>query len=236
MRFISYTGNDPLFVAAAIEACQEDTVAMINCSVDWIWLGLLGSKSKFINPNSTLPIVRFMGRGGAYLSEANHNLLFCMNSVRQGTQLEALEVLRDTAISRGVTGAFIQSNDVMYGNKQIGMVAPPEELDNGRYVSVMQLTLYPPNFTKVESNILFPDNKWEDKPNTTNIRDWLIGIRSVVSNATAANVSTAIRNTIQTKYGITVTAGSLTTAETNAANVLKIDKYTKDSYIRFGEW
>jgi hypothetical protein len=236
MRYISYAGNDPYFVAAALEVCDQDTVAMINCSVDWIYLGLMSSRAKLINATTVIPIVRCYGRGASYLSEASHCLIFCINTAKQGTQQEALEVLRDTAIARGVTGASIRSNDILYSGKQIGMASPPEQLDNDRFVSVMGFNLYAPNFTKIEANLLFPANKWEDKPDVTNIRDWLIGIRQIVPTATAANIATSIRATIQTKYGIAVTAGSLTTAETAAANALKTSKYTKDSFIRYGEW
>jgi lipoate-protein ligase A len=235
MRYISYTGNDPYLVASMLEACATDTVALVNCSIDWIYLGYMASRVKLVSPTTLLPIVRFVGRGASYLSEAGRNLLFCLNTATMDTQQQALEVIRDTAIARGLTGAFIRSNDVMYGTKQIGMVAPPEELDNGRFATVMQLTLAV-DFNKVEANILFPDNKWEDKPDTTNIRDWLMGIREVKPTVTVTQIVNSLRATIQTKYGITVTTGSWTTAETTAANLLKTTKYTLPSYINYGEW
>jgi lipoate-protein ligase A len=235
MRYIAYTGNDPYLVAAMLEACETDTVALVNCSVDWIYLGFLASRTKLVSPTTLLPIVRFPGRGASYLSETGRNILFCLNTATLGTQLQALEVLRDTAIARGMTGAFIQSNDIVYGAKQIGMVAPPEELPNGRFATVMQLTLLV-DFNKVEANILFPDNKWEDKPGTTNIRDWLMGIKEIKPSLTVAQIVTSIKATIASKYGIAVTNGSFTAAENAAAQALKTNKYTLDSYIRYGEW
>lgn len=235
MRYIAYTGNDPYLVASMIEACATDTLAMVNCSVDWIYLGYVASRVKLISPTALLPIVRFIGRGASYLSEAGRNLLFCLNTATMGTQQQALEVIRDAAIARGLTDAFIRSNDIMYGTKQIGMVAPPEELDNGRFATVMQLTLAV-DFNKIEANILFPNNKWEDKPDITNIRDWLLGLKEVKPSLTAAQIATSLRSVIQTKYGVTVTNGSWTTTEINEANILKTAKYTLDSYIRYGEW
>jgi lipoate-protein ligase A len=236
MRYISYTGNDPYIVASMLEACATDTVALVNCSVDWIYLGYIGSKTSYINPNTALPIVRCCGLGGAYVAEGGgKNLLFCMNTSSR-TQIQAgLEIIRDVAIARGMTGVYIQSNDVMYGTKQIGMVSPFIELDNGRFVTLLQITLSV-DLNKVEANLLFPDGKWGDKPNITSIRDWLMGIREVNPNVTVTQIVNSLRATIQSKYGITVTTGSWTTAETTAANLLKTTKYTLPSYINYGEW
>lgn len=235
MRYVAYTGNDPYLVASMIEACETDTVALFNCSVDWIYLGYTASRVKLISPTTLLPIVRFTGRGASCFMGTGANLLFAINTTTLHTQQLALEVLRDTAIARGLTGAYIQSNDVMYGAKQIGMVAPPEELDNGRFATLFGLTLSV-DFAKVEANLLFPDNKWEDKPNTTNIRDWLMGIREVRPNVTVTQIVNSLRATIQTKYGVSIATGSFTASELADANTLKTSKYTLDSYIRYGEW
>lgn len=235
MRYISYTGNDPFYVAAAIEACETDTVALINCSVDWIYLGYTASRTKLVSPTTILPIVRFLGRGSSCFMGAGANLLFALNMSNSNSQQSVLEILRDTAIARGLTGASIQSNDVMYNGKQIGMVAPFEEMENGRFAGLFGLTLSV-DFNKVEANLLFPDNKWEDKPNTTNIRDWLMGIKEVRPNVTVTQIVNSLKATISSKYTISITNGTLSASEIANATALKNNKYTLDSYIRYGEW
>jgi lipoate-protein ligase A len=235
MRAIWNKLADPYLAMAGFEVCQEDTIAILDITVDWIYLGLLASHLPLIKSTSKLSIVRGPARGGVYLSEANRNLLFGINTAQLKTQMSVLEILRDAIGNLGITGLSIQSNDVLYQGKQFGMVAPPEQLDNGRYLAVAQIT-FDVDLNKVEENLLFPADKWADKPGNTNIRQWLLGIHEIKPLVSYANFQTALKSATQAKYGANISLGSLTTDEIALAQKLKTEKYKKDSWTRFGEW
>lgn len=228
MRTIHYITNNPFMAEASLEGIQEDTLYFMESS-DYIFGGIICPIHRWVNKETTIPIVRGAILGNTFLFDNGKSLWIVMSTKEQTSEVTLQEIIIETLANLGLKDVSISSNDIIYNDKQLGMTAPPMQYTN--FLTAGQLS-FSIDIEKHKANLVSPTTKWADKQCDT-LDEWLSGINDV-SDITIDTFIEECKKVVASKLNIEVTDGKFSQDEIDIITKLKTDKYSNSDYINYG--
>jgi lipoate-protein ligase A len=228
MRSIVFRPNNPHIVYAAIESIESDTLLFIEAP-DHVFIGLRCNVTKWVNPDTSLPIVRGCVLGNSFLFDNGKNLWIVLATKKQTTE-ETLQKILINALEKCGIKSYISSNDILHDDRQLGMTAPPVEYTTWVTSAIMNMDADTEKITRV---VVSPHEKWADKPQE-NIADWVKGIISI-KPIEIDDFIDIIKSTASAELNVTLTNGKFTRRELSEMTRIK-PIYESEKWQRFGEW
>lgn len=125
-----------------------------------------------------------------------------------------------------------RSNDILIGDKKVSGIAFFKKRD--RIVFSTPLTLGF-DYDLADKILNIPDSKFADKPYKT-MREWVTSLRRELGREVSMeDVKTAFIKAFEEEHGTILEQGELTEAEKAIVKGLR-EKYTSESWIKWGKW
>lgn len=180
LSYLVLKPDDPHEAIAYFETIQPDTIAFIlvpKCA----YVGNVSVKEN-INVDyckeNNIPIVKSIIGGRGYFYREN-DAIWLLVSTSKTISFEELSGILQMVFKKLSVDINIISNDIRVGDRRIGMFKTRKDYDHN--ICAVEF-IFDTDFDLVKKAMLFPFDKWRDKP-VDKIEDWVLPINEIgISN------------------------------------------------------